>query len=47
MELGIVAGLTIILLLELSRSIRTIKKNNNDILELRDRISKLESSLKK
>jgi len=47
MELGIIAGLAIILLLELSRSFRTIKKHNNDIQELRDRISNLENSLKK
>jgi len=45
MELGIIAGLTIILVLETARSFRTVKKNDNEIKELRDRISNLEKLL--
>lgn len=47
MELGIIVGLTIILCLELARSFRTIKKNNSDIQDLKNRMSELEKSLKK
>lgn len=47
MELGIISGLTIILLLETSRYFRSIKKDNNDIQELKDRISHMENLLKK
>lgn len=45
MELGIIAGLTIVLILEIARSFRTVKKNNDDIQELKDRISNLENLL--
>lgn len=47
MELGIISGLTIIVVLEILRYYRTTKKNNNDIQELKDKISNLEKSLKK
>ena len=47
MELGIFASLIIILFLEAARYLRTIKKNNNEIKELRERIADLENSLKK
>lgn len=47
MELGIFASLMIILFLEAARYLRTIKKNNNEIKELKDRIAELETLLKK
>jgi len=47
MELGIFASLIIILFLEAARYLRTIKRNNNEIKELRERIADLENSLKK
>lgn len=47
MELGIIAGLTIIVVLEMLRYFRTNKKNKNDIQELKDKISNLEKLLKK
>lgn len=47
MELGIISGLVIILFLEASRYLRSVKKNKNDIQELKDRMSEIENLLKK
>lgn len=46
MGLGIVAGISIILYLEAARHFRLTKKNNLEIKELKDKLSKLENSLK-
>lgn len=47
MELGIISGLVIILILEVSRYFRSIRKNNDDIQELKNRITALENQLNK
>ncbi len=47
MELGIFLSLITILFLEAARYLRTIKKNNNEIKELKGRIAELETLLKK
>ncbi len=46
MGIGIAAGIVIILYLELSRHFRLTKKNNLEIKELKDKLSKLENSSK-
>jgi len=45
MELGIAAGVFIIILLEVSRYLRSVKKNQEEIQDLKTRITRLENLL--
>lgn len=45
MALGIAAGLSIIVFLEITRHLRMIKRNNDEIVELKRKIAQLEDSL--